>query len=189
MRSLSKKVLLTFAGLATATALVAGGAGAASAATASPATASTNHGGYYCNPWAWEQWNLSGSNQIENNQFSPPYTYSVTFQQYGSCLYGTMTDSYYPTTGPIHGTIYGNYVTFSFTYPSGSIQGTRTFNGYIHAQWYRQWYRHWVWNGWQWVQRWTFRWQERGYVSGTWTETGSEGASSTWYLANPVRHV
>jgi hypothetical protein len=183
-------MLRACAGLATAAALVVGGAGVAGAATTSPATHSgSSWGGYGCNPWAWEQWNLNGSNDIKNNQFSPPYTYSVTFKQYGSCLSGTMTDSYYPTTGPIHGTIYGNHVTFSFTYPSGSIQGTRTFTGTIQAQWYRQWYRYWTWNGWRWVQRWTFRWQERGYVSGSWTETGSEGASSTWYLTGTARHV
>jgi hypothetical protein len=98
-----------------------------------------------------------------------------------------MTDSYYPTTGPIYGTINGNHVTFSFTYPAGSIQGTRTFTGTIQPRWYRQWYQHWVWNGHRWVHRWTFRWQIHGYVSGHWTETGSEGASSTWYLANYAR--
>ena len=42
------------------------------------------------------------------------YSYSVTFKQFGSCLCGTMTDAYYPTTGPIHGTVRGNYVTFTF---------------------------------------------------------------------------
>jgi hypothetical protein len=184
MRSFTKTVLLSFAGLATAAALVTGGAGVASAATT---TATTSHNGYYCNPWAWEQWNLNGSNTVNAVYNGNTYSYSITFNQYGSCLSGTLTDSYYPTTGPIHGTINGNHVVFSFTYPSGSVQGTRTFNGYIQAQWYRQWYRHWVWNGWRWVQRWTFRWQVRGYVSGQWTETGSEAGSGAWSLANAVR--
>jgi hypothetical protein len=163
MRSITKTMLRTCAGLAAAAALVVGGAGVASAATTSPATHSSNSWyGYGCNPWAREHWNLNGTNSVENNQFSPPYTYSITFHQYGSCLGGTMTDSYYPTTGPIHGTVNGNRVTFSFTYPSGSIQGTRTFYGYIN------------------------RW---GYVSGYWNETGSEGASSSWYLANHVHRA
>ena len=184
MRSISKTMLRTWAGLAVTAGLVVGGAGVASAATTSPATNTSSSWVHGCNPWAYEQWNLSGSNTVENNQFSPPYSYSVTFRQYGSCLSGTMTDSYYPTTGPIYGTINGNRVTFSFQYPAGSIQGTRTFTGYIQAQRYRQWYQHWVWNGYRWVLQWTFRWQVRGYVSGHWSETGSEGASSTWYLAS-----
>ena len=192
MKGISKTMLRTCAGLAVAAGLVAGGAGVASAATTSPTTSTTSSWQHGCNPFAREQWNLNGSNDIKNNQFSPPYTYSVTFRQYGSCLSGTMTDPYYGTsgtTGPIYGTINGNSVTFSFTYPAGSIQGTRTFSGYIHPQYYRQYYRHWVWNGHRWVLRWTFRWQVRGVVSGHWTETGSEGASSTWYLTNSARHV
>jgi hypothetical protein len=187
MRSIGKTLLTTCIGLAAAAGLVIGGAGVASAATATPAAHSTTNWGSGCNPWAREQWSLNGSNTVENNQFSPPYTYSITFQQHGSCLSGTMTDSYYPTTGPIYGTINGNHVTFSFAYPAGSIQGTRTFTGTIQPRWYRQWYQHWVWNGHRWVHRWTFRWQIHGYVSGHWTETGSEGASSTWYLANYAR--
>ena len=71
--------------------------------------------------------------------------YSVDFTQRGSCLSGTLNDSYFPFSGPLHGTVFGNYVTFSFRYPHGSSQGTRTFNGYIN------------------------RW---GDVSGRWSETG-----------------
>jgi hypothetical protein len=185
MKGISKTMLRTCAGVAIATAAVVGGAGVASAAPVTPAATTTSHYGFGCNPFAHEQWNVSGTNTIENNQFSPPYSYSVTFYQQGSCLSGTMTDGYFPTTGPIHGTINGNYITFSFTYPS-SYQGTRTFTGYIQPRYYRQYYRHWVWNGYRWVQKWTFRWEVRGYVSGTWKETGTEGASSTWYLANYV---
>jgi hypothetical protein len=80
----------------------------------------------------------------------------VTFKQFGSCLSGTLTDSYYPTTGPISGTVNRNHVTFSFSYPSGSIQGTRTFTGTIN------------------------RW---GAVSGTWSETGTENGTGTFTLA------
>jgi hypothetical protein len=188
MKGISKAMLRTCAGVAIAAAAVVGGTGVASAATTTPAVQSTNHG-FYCNPFAREQWNLNGPNNIKNNQFSPPFTYSVTFREYGSCLTGTMTDPYYPTTGPIYGVISGNYISFSFTYPAGSIQGTRTFTGYIQRQYYRQWYQHWVWNGYRWVHRWTFRWQVRGFVSGHWSETGSEGASSTWYLTNYARHA
>jgi hypothetical protein len=159
MKSISKTMLRTCAGLAAAAALVVGGAGMASAATTSPAH---SHFGFFgCNPWQREQWNLNGNNTVDNNQFSPAYTYSITFKQSGSCLSGWMTDGYFPTTQPIHGTVYGNQVTFSFTYPS-SYQGTRTFTGSIN------------------------KW---GYVSGNWTETGTEGASSTWSLANKVHRA
>lgn len=186
MKGISKTMLRTCAGVAIAAAAVVGGAGVASAAPVTPAATTTNHFGF-CNPFGYEQWNLSGSNTVENNQFSPPFAYSITFYQQGNCLSGTMTDPYYPTTGPIHGTIYGNYVTFSFTYPAGSIQGTRTFTGYITPVYHKVYYRHWVWNGYGWVLRWTFRWEVQGYVSGHWTETGTEGASSTWYLSSYVR--
>jgi hypothetical protein len=184
MRSLTKTVLRTCAGLATAAALVAGGAGVASAATTSPSTATTTHNGYYCSPWAWEQWNLNGSNTVNAVYNGTTYSYSVTIKQYGSCIGGTLTDSYYqPTaaTGPIHGTINGNHVVFSFTYPSGSVQGTRTFNGYIHPRWVRQWYWH---HGWHF--RWVFR---TGSVSGTWSETGSENGSGTFTLADNARNA
>jgi hypothetical protein len=161
MRGIGKTMLRTCAGLAVAAGLVAGGAGIANAAPVTPA-AHTTSSWFGCNRWAQEQWNLNGWNQIENYQFSPAYTYTVTFRQSGSCLSGTFTDPYYPTTGPIYGTIYGNHVTFSYRYPYGSIQGVRTFSG-------------------------TINW--RGDVSGTWTETGSEGASSTWSLTQRARHA
>jgi hypothetical protein len=160
MRGFSKTMLRTCAGFAVAAGLVVGGAGIASAAPVTPVTHTNSW--YGCNRWAQEQWNLNGPNTIENNQFSPAYTYTVTFRQHGSCLSGTMTDSYYPTTGSVYGTISGNHVRFSFTYPSGSVQGTRTFTG-------------------------TINW--RGEVSGSWTETGTEAASSTWSLAQHARHA
>jgi hypothetical protein len=177
MTSISKTVLRTFAGLAAAAALVVGGAGVAGAATTSPATATTSHG-YNCNPWQREVWNLNGSNTVEAVYQGTTYSYSVTFKQYGSCLGGTLTDSGYPTTGPIHGVISGNHVTFSFAYPSGSVQGTRTFDGYIHPHWYRHWYWH---NGWHFW--WTFK---VGTLSGNWSETGTENGSGTFSLANSV---
>jgi hypothetical protein len=160
MRNIGKSVLRTCAGLAVAASLVTGGAGVASAATTSPATHSNFW--YGCNPWAKERWNLNGQNTIENYQFGSPLSYSVTIKQYGGCLSGTMTDPYYPTTGPIHGAVYGNHVAIRFTYPAGSVQGTRTFTGTIN------------------------RW---GHVWGTWTETGTEAASSTWSLASHVHRA
>lgn len=186
MRGITKTMLRTCAGLAVAAGLVVGGTGVASAATASPAAQNWVHG---CNPWAHEQWNLNGSNTVNAVYMGQTYSYSVTFKQVGNCLSGTLTDSYYspPTTGPISGTIKGNHVTFSFTYPSGSVQGTRTFNGYIHPRFYRHYYRHWVWNGYRWVLKWTFRWESRlGFVSGTWSETGSEMGHGTFTLAKPA---
>jgi hypothetical protein len=187
MKGIRKTMLRTCAGVAIATAAVVGGAGVASAAPVSPAATTTSHFGFGCNPFGYEQWNVNGSNTVEAVYLGTTYSYSIYFNQYGGCLSGTMTDSYYPTTGPIHGSISGNYITFSFRYPSGSIQGTRTFSGYIHPQFYKIWYQHWVWNGFRWVLRWTFRYGVHGYVSGTWSETGSEGGSGSWSLASGAR--
>jgi hypothetical protein len=158
MRGISKMMLRTCAGLAVAAGLVVGGTGVANAATTSPSTAQSSHHPA-CNPWARERWNLNGKNQVKAVYLGSTYTYSVTFRQFGSCLSGSLTDSYYPTTGPIWGTVNKNYVTFSFAYPSGSVQGTRTFTGTIS------------------------RW---GAVSGTWSETGSENGTGTWTLAKHV---
>jgi len=112
-----------------------------------------------CSYRALEQWNLNGRNHVRAVYQGSTYTYGVTFRQYGSCLSGTLTDPYYPTAGPIFGTVKGNHVTFSFTYPSGSIQGTRFFSG-------------------------TINW--RGQVSGYWWETGSESGTGTFAL---TRHA
>jgi hypothetical protein len=178
MKSISKSMLRTFAGLAVAAGLVAGGAGVASAAPTAPAASSWHP---FCNPYAGQTWNLNGSNTVNAVFEGSTFSYSVTFKQYGSCLSGTLTDGYYPFTGPIYGTISGNYVTFSFKYPAGSIQGTRTYTGYIHPAWYRQWY---------WNHGWHFRWIFRtGYVSGTWSETGSENGSGSFYLSNNARNA
>jgi hypothetical protein len=162
MKSISKTMLRTCAGLAAAAALVVGGAGVASAATVSPATNTSSSWVHGCNPWQKEQWNLNGRNHVEAVYQGTTYTYSVTFKQFGSCLTGTLTDGYYPTTGPIFGTVSKNHVVFSFRYPSGSVQGLRTYNGYIN------------------------RW---GAVSGTWSETGSENGSGTFTLAKHAAHA
>jgi hypothetical protein len=86
----------------------------------------------------------------------------VTFKQSGGCLTGTLTDPYFPTTGPISGTVVKNNVTFSFQYPSGSVQGTRTYTGTIN--------RH-------------------GDLSGTWSQTGSQGGGGTFTLAKHVHRA
>jgi hypothetical protein len=186
MKGISKTMLRTFAGVAIAAAAVAGGAGVASAAPVTPAAATSGHFGF-CNPFQREQFNLSGSNTVKATFEGSTYSYSVSFNQYGGCLSGTLTDGYYPTSGPISGAINGNYVTFTFKYPYGSVQGTRTYSGYIRPEYVKQYYQHWVWNGYRWVLRWTFRYEVRGFVSGHWSETGSEGGSGSWYLSNFVR--
>ena len=156
MTGITKTMLRTCAGLAVAAGLVVGGTGVASAATASPAAQSSSSWVHGCNPWQREHWNLNGKNQVNAVYQGSTFTYSVTFKQIGSCLGGTLTDGYFPVTGPISGTINRNHVTFSFKYPAGSVQGTRTFTGTINR---------------------------RGWVSGTWSETGSENGTGTFTLA------
>ena len=156
MRGISKAMLRTIAGLAVGAVLVVGGAGVASAAPVSPAAHTTSSAGPSCNRFAREQWNLGGRNQVKAVYQGSTFTYSVTFRQSGSCLTGTLTDPYFPTTGPVSGRVSGNHVTFSFRYPRGSVQGTRTYTGTINR---------------------------RGAVSGTWSETGREQASGTFTLA------
>ena len=88
----------------------------------------------------------------------------MQFNQQGSCLSGTLTDTGLPSgeqTLRVHGTIFGNHVTFSVRYPT-NFQGTRTFNGYIN--------RH-------------------GDVSGMWSETGTENGSGNWSLARDAHHA
>jgi len=104
MRSITKATLRTFAGLAAAAALVAGGAGVAGAATVSPAAhTGASWVGQGCSYRALEHWNLNGRNKVEAVYLGTTYTYKVTFKQFGGCLTGTLTDTYYqPTaaTGP-----------------------------------------------------------------------------------------
>jgi hypothetical protein len=143
-----------------ASAAVLVGAGAASAAPVSTATHSNFGPGPGCSRFQLERWNLNGPNTVNAVYEGSTFTYTVTFRQRGSCLTGTLTDPYYPTTGPISGTVFGSYVRFSFAYPSGSIQGLRTFTGTINR---------------------------RGAVSGTWSETGSEAGTGTWALGTSAR--
>ncbi len=152
-------------------ALMLTGAGPANAAVAAPHT--TSYGGYgFCNPFFQnqnpyrnqrEQWNLSGENTVvvSENGSSNTWSYSVDFSQRGGCLSGTLDDGYFPFSGPLHGTVSGNHVTFTFRYPGSGSQGTRTYNGYID--------RH-------------------GDVFGTWSDSG-DGASGTWHLTGDARHA
>jgi hypothetical protein len=106
---------------------------------------------------ASSQWNLSGNNSVDVSYDGSEYVYSVTFKQSRSTLSGTLSDPYYPTSGAVSGTVSGNSVTFTFDYPSGSIQGKRTYTGTI---------------------------SQSGAVSGTWAQTGSETPNNgTWTLA------
>jgi hypothetical protein len=162
LRGITKTMLRTCAGLAVAAGLVVGGTGVASAATTSPTTQSTSSHGFSCNPYARQQWNLNGRNYVKAVYLGSTYTYSVKFRQSGGCLTGTLTDPYYPTTGPIYGTVFKNHVTFRFLYPAGSVQGLRTYTGTINR---------------------------RGNLSGTWSQTGSQGGGGTFTLAKKVRHA
>jgi hypothetical protein len=165
-------IAAAFAGPAIA-ALILTGAGTASAAVTATTAQTTSSGSYFpfCNQYynhypqnqyqyQYGQWNLSGYNTVHVKFEVNTYDYSVNFNQEGNCLTGWLTDPGASFTGRIHGTIYGNFVTFSITYPSGDTQGTRTFNGTIN-QW--------------------------GHVSGSWSETGSENASGSWWLSNSAQ--
>jgi hypothetical protein len=114
---------------------------------------------YQQNRYQQGQWNFSGSNTAKVKFEVNTYAYPVYFTQQGSCLTGTLTDPDASFTGRIHGTVYGNFITFSITYPSSDNQGTRTFNGTIN-QW--------------------------GHVSGSWSETGTENAAGSWSLTRPA---
>ncbi|MGH3257476.1 MAG: hypothetical protein ACRDOU_19140 [Streptosporangiaceae bacterium] len=160
-------ITAAFAGPAIA-ALMLSGAGSASAAVTTATAHTTSSSGSFsrfCNQYQNQheqnqfqrnQWNLSGSNTVKVKFEVNTYDYPVYFTQQGNCLTGTMTDPGASFSGRVHGTVYGNFVVFSITYPSGSKQGTRTFNGTIN-QW--------------------------GHVSGSWSETGSENGSGSWSLS------
>jgi hypothetical protein len=145
-------------------AMVASGTGSAGAVPVSPASIQRT-GGFSpfgllgCNPVQLEQWNLNSGrnrNTVVLTYHGGTYRYSINLTQEGSCLSGSLTDAGYPVSGPISGTVSGNAVTFTFSYPRHSIQGTRTFAGTISS----------------------------GAVSGTWSESGTERGSGSWTLAN-----
>jgi hypothetical protein len=130
-------------------AIIVTGAGTASAQTTSAATPTTSAAEHlppppFCNPFQKERWNINGFNTVDVTYKFSHYTYTVDFVQHGSCLSGWLHDPYFSVTRPITGTVNGNFVTFSFTYPS-FIEGTRTYSGSI---------------------------DHFGFVSGHWSQTG-----------------
>ena len=159
------------AGPAVAATLITG-ASAASAAVITPVSSNGvafgPHGPSHpnCNRWQLERWNLNGSNTITAIYNNVPFNYTVTFKQDGSCLRGTLTDPYIQPSslqsGPINGSIRGNTVTFSFTYPT-NVQGTRTYTGTISRS---------------------------GAVSGTWSQTGTQVPNNgTWSLGSKANRA
>ena len=115
-------------------AVIVTGAGTASAQTTSPAAHAVSaqaHLPLFCNPFQKERWNLNGFNTVDvTYKLVSHYYYTVDLVQHGSCLSGWLDDPYFPVTRPVYGSVYGNLVTFSFTYPS-FIEGTRTYTGVI----------------------------------------------------------
>jgi hypothetical protein len=156
-------------------ALMLMGVGPANAAVTSATTPHATSDGMYgfCDPFVQnqnpfgyqrEQWNLGGYNTVVVNEQGSSMTwyYQADFTQGGACLGGTLNDTYFPFDGQVHGTVFGNYVTFTFRYPYNSSQGTRTYKGYI---------------------------DRRGDVWGTWSDSGSDGASGTWHLTRDAHHA
>ena len=173
-------IMAAFAGPAIA-GLILTGAGPASAAVTTPTASSWMPVYPYCSPWNLERYDFRGDNTVHLNFDGTTYNYAVHFNQRGSCLSGWLKDTYIPNNYneylPIHGTVFQNRVTFSvtYTYP-GEDQGTRTFTGYISR------------GGWVSWTSWT-GWYPGGWVSGTWSETGTENGNGTWSLANAVRQA
>ena len=138
-----------FAGPAIA-AIIFAGAGTASAQTTShtaPTISTTEHipAGPFCSIFQKERYNLNGFNTVDVTYLFHHYFYTVDFVQHGSCLSGWLHDPYFSVTEPIFGTVNGNFVTFSFHYPS-FVEGTRTYIGSIN---------------------------HFGFVSGHWFQTGT----------------
>jgi hypothetical protein len=160
MRSAKKVMLWACCTVPAVAGLVMSGAGAAGATTTLSSSAGHRHP--RCDSRQLETWNLNGANVVDTEQAPTPLSYDVTFTQRGSCLTGTLTDSYDAPvfTGPITGTVNGSKVIFSVTYPPNSAQGTRTFTGTI-----------------------TRAHKNRGAVSGTFHESGPEKLTGTWNLA------
>ena len=106
--------------------------------------------------WPTGTWNVAGTYTFTAQYAGQNWNYTVVLSQSGNTVTGTLTDPYLPaqnTLTIVNGSLSGNKITFSVDYPSGSIQGTRTFTGTIDSS---------------------------GKMSGTWTETGPEQGSNTW---------
>jgi len=160
-------IMAAFAGPAIA-AMMLVGAGPANAAVTTANTPHTMSDPFFpfCSPFNLERFDFRGSNTVDVTFNNTPFTYAVRFNQFGSCLRGSLTDTNIPNgpqTGRIHGTVFRNRVEFSFTYTYvGETQGTRTYVGHVNFF---------------------------GEVSGTWSDSGSDGATGTWHLADPVQRA
>jgi len=160
-------IMAAFAGPAIA-AMMLMGAGPANAAVTTAASPHTMSGPFFpfCSPFNLERFDFNGSNTVDVTFNNSPFTYAVHFRQFGSCLRGSLTDTNIPNgpqTGRIHGTVFRNHVTFSFTYTYvGETQGTRTYVGHINFF---------------------------GEVSGTWSDSGTDHSTGTWHLASPVHRA
>jgi hypothetical protein len=135
MRFGTKAMILTGLAVPAIATMIVAGAGTASAQTASPAASSistvANFPPPFCSIFQKERWNLNGFNNVDVTYLGTlHFTYTVDFVQRGSCLNGWLDDPYFHVLRPIYGTVYGNTVTFSFTYPS-FVEGTRTYYGHI----------------------------------------------------------
>jgi hypothetical protein len=168
MRFRTKAAIMTaLAGPAIA-GLILTGAGPANAAVTAANTphASADPIFGFCSPFNLERFDFRGDNTVDVTFNNTPFTYAVDFFQRGSCLGGSLTDTHIPSgpqTGPIHGFVFRNYVRFSFTYTYvGETQGTRTYVGTI---------------------------SRRGFVSGTWSDSGPDGSMGTWSLADRVQRA
>ena len=166
MRFRTKAAIMTAVAGPAIAAMILTGAGPANAAVTTASTAhtttSTSFPGFpFCFRHHLELFNFNGDNTVVATLKGSTtiFKYPVDFRQRGSCLRGTLTDPFFPTSGPIHGVVVRHFVTFSFTYPS-SFQGTRTFVGHIDHE---------------------------GDVSGTWSETGTGNETGTWTLADQVQ--
>lgn len=151
-------------GLAAAVAIPATAlATSASAATSAPAVVTAHHN--FPGPEL-----LRGRNILELQFNGSTFKYRVRFFEYPIApetwaVYGTLHDGYepFPIYLPVHGVQFDNVVVFQVNYPTSGPdkgdQGTRQFIGTI---------------------------DNSGNVSGTWSETGTEGGSGTWDLLFPV---
>ena len=96
--------------------------------------------------------NVAGPYTMDVLYESNHYFYNLTLTQTGNTIGGILHDPYLPGDLTVTGTLSGNAVVFSVTYPT-NYQGTRTFTGTI---------------------------DNTGNLSGDWTETGTENGADTW---------
>jgi hypothetical protein len=103
-------------------------------------------------PYQETGWNVSGGYTMDLLYLSNHYYYTLTLNQSGNTITGSLNDPYLPEKLPVNGTITGNSVEFSVNYPT-NYQGRRTFTGTINSS---------------------------GVLSGNWNETGTEQGLGDW---------